>query len=330
MKRTLYIFQHGTLKREGHTLVLLQEDDKRVLPVETIGDIHVFGEITFNKKLLEFLTRHQIPVHVYNYFGYYVGTYYPRTALNSGLILVHQVAHYLDSEKRMELARAFVDGALRNMQYVLRRYQRGDRDMEAYVDTIEGFRLGLPAAQSPAECMALEGQSREVYYAAFSEIIQTPDFVFERRTRRPPGNRLNALISFGNMVLYRVALSEIYRTHLDPRIGYLHESNQRAFSLNLDLAEIFKPLIVDRTIFALINRGQMRPQYFEEKLGGVFLKEAGQKVFVQALEESLRRTITHKRLRRKVSYRRLIRLECYKLYRHILGETTYQPFVLTR
>ncbi len=330
MKRTLYIFQHGTLKREGHTLVLRTEEEKRVIPVETVGELHIFGQVTLNKKLLEFLTRHGILAHFYNYFGYYVGTYYPREALNSGLIVVRQAAHYLDRERRMVLARAFVNGALRNMQYVLRRYHGAARDMQAYVDTIEGFRLGLSDASSPAELMALEGQSREVYYGAFEEIISSADFPFEHRSRRPPGNRLNALLSFGNMVLYRVTLSEIYRTHLDPRIGYLHESNQRSFSLNLDIAEVFKPLIVDRTIFAVINRGQIQPRHFEEKLGGIFLKESGQKVFVQALEESLRRTITHKQLRRKVSYRRLIRLECYKLYKHILEEATYKPFILTR
>jgi len=79
--------------------------------------------------------------------------------------------------------------------------------------------------------MQLEGEVRKVYYGGFP---------FERRTKRPPQNPLNAMISFGNSLLYTTILGEIYRTHLDPRIGYLHESNRRSFSLNLDIAEVFK------------------------------------------------------------------------------------------
>lgn len=89
--------------------------------------------------------------------------------------------------------------------------------------------------------MAVEGNAREIYYSAFDIIVDNEDFAFAKRTRRPPQNRLNALISFGNSLLYVTVLGEIYRTHLDPRIGFLHATNFRRFSLNLDVAEIFKP-----------------------------------------------------------------------------------------
>ena len=126
------------------------------------------------------------------------------------------------------------------------------------------------------------------------------------------------------------ALSEIYRTHLDPRIGYLHETNQRSFTLNLDLAEIFKPLIVDRVIFSLINRREIKSGDFSEAMGGIHLKEKGAKKFLAAYEKRLSETVIHKGLGRKVSYRRLIRLECYKLYRHFLGDELFSPYVRTR
>lgn len=330
MKRALYILNPGHLKREGNTLVFVTQEGKKALPVETIDSLYVFAEITFNKKLLEFLAQKKIPVHFFNYFEYYVGTYYPREYMNSGLITLRQAEYYLNPEWRLGLARAFVYGACANMLFNLRTYSSRGKDLSEQMAAIEEEMNSLNEAQDSAELMALEGQARQAYYAAFDDILENPDFAFEVRSRRPPANRLNALISFGNSLLYVTALSEIYRTHLDPRIGYLHETNQRSFTLNLDLAEIFKPLIVDRVIFGLINRQEIKPEDFSEEMGGIYLKEKGAKKFLAAYEKRLSETIMHKALGRKVSYRRLIRLECYKLYRHFLGDELYQPYVRTR
>ena len=332
MKRVIYIFSNGRLKREGNTLVLIGEEDepKKVIPIEVVEEIRVFSELTTNKRLLEFLTQKHIPMHFFNHHGYYMGTYYPREYMNSGLITLKQAEHFLNPEWRMGLARAFVYGAISNMLFVLRTYSSRGRDLSFQIHALEEQLSKIPDAEAPAELMAVEGHARDLYYTAFDLITQNPDFSFETRTRRPPANRMNALISFGNSLLYVTALSEIYRTHLDPRIGYLHQTNERSFSLNLDLAEILKPLIVDRTIFSLINRAEINTGDFHEELGGIYLKEAGRKKFIQAFEKRLAETLTHKRLRRKVSYRRLIRLECYKLYRHFLGEEDYFPYIRTR
>ena len=175
--------------------------------------------------------------------------------------------------------------------------------------------------------MAVEGNIRNYYYKAFDEIIADPDFVFNERSRRPPKNHLNCLISFGNSILYTYILSEIYRTHLDPRIGYLHATNFRRFSLNLDVAEIFKPIIIDRLIFTLISKGMLTKTDFEKDMAGVLLKEKGRKRFVEELDKRLKATITHRSTGRKVSYRRLMRLELYKLEKHLMGESVYEPFI---
>ncbi len=330
MKRPIYIFTDGEIKRESNTLVFLHEGKKTALPVETISEIFVFSEITLNKRLLEFLTQKHIPVHFFNRYGYYVGTYYPREYMNSGLMTLRQAEHYLHDEWRLGLARAFVYGAMGNMLFNLRVYGSRGKPVSEQIAGIEEIMGELNSAESPAELMALEGRAREIYYTAFDVITENPDFRFERRSRRPPENRLNALISFGNSLLYVTALSEIYRTHLDPRIGFLHETNERSFSLNLDLAEVFKPLIVDRVIFALVNRREIKAEDFREELGGIYLKERGMKRFLEAYDNRLSETVMHKGLKRKVSYRRLVRLECYKLYKHFLGEEVYFPYVRTR
>jgi CRISPR-associated protein Cas1 len=175
--------------------------------------------------------------------------------------------------------------------------------------------------------MALEGNIRNYYYKAFDEILDDPDFVFKERSRRPPKNHLNCLISFGNSILYTYILSEIYRTHLDPRIGFLHATNFRRFSLNLDVAEIFKPIIIDRLIFTLIGKRMLTKADFEKDMEGVLLKEKGKKKFVEEMDKRLKATIKRRSTGRNVSYRRLLRLELYKLEKHLIGESVYEPFI---
>ena len=118
---------------------------------------------------------------------------------------------------------------------------------------------------------------RETYYRAFDGILSNPDFIFDKRSRRPPKNNLNTLISFGNSILYTVVLSEIYKTHMDPRIGFLHATNFRRFSLNLDVAEIFKPIIIDRLIFTMVGTGMVTGKDFETESGGIILKDKSTK-----------------------------------------------------
>ena len=117
------------------------------------------------------------------------------------------------------------------------------------------------------------------------------------------------------------------KTHLDPRIGFLHTANFRRFSLNLDVAEIFKPILSDRVIFSLVNKGMLKEKHFLRELGGLYLNDEGRKIFIEEMEKKLNSTIRHRKLKRNVSYRTLIRMEIYKIEKHLLGEEEYEPFV---
>ncbi len=325
MAKTLYLFSSGRLERKDNTLHWVSDKGEKYVPIVAIRDIKVFGEIELNKRLLEFLNEYDIPIHFFNYYGYYVGTFYPRNSLNSGLITIKQAEHYIDKDKRLYLAKSFVFGGilniLKNLNYYLR---RGVNEIKPIVDKIESKSLEINSKQDIASLMQLEGELRNTYYKSFDFIMD--NFSFEKRTKRPPQNPLNAMISFGNSLLYTTILSEIYRTHLDPRIGYLHETNQRSFTLNLDIAEVFKPIIVDRTIFQLVNKKQIDEKHFERAIGMTALNEKGREIFVKAFEAKLDTTIKHRNLG-NVSYRRLLRVECYKLYKHFLEEEVYKPFI---
>jgi CRISPR-associated protein Cas1 len=327
MKRTIYIFSDGELKRKENTIYFETEEGKKYIPVENTSEIFILGEVTINKRLLEFLTESEIIMHFFNYYGYYIGSYYPRAHMNSGYMILKQAEHYIDPPKRLNLARRFVQGATENIKRVLAYYQNRGKGLDVFISKITPLHESLPSCNSIDELMAIEGNIREQYYYAFDVILDNEHFVFEGRTRQPPKNRLNALISFGNSLLYTICLSEIYHTHLDPRIGFLHTTNFRRFSLNLDVAEVFKPVIVDRVIFTLVNKGILKPQHFEQKLDGIVLNEKGRELFVREMDERLKSTFEHKALGRHVSYRELIRLELYKIEKHLIGEEEYKPFV---
>lgn len=327
MKKSLYIFTEGELKRKDNSLVFETEAGVRHLPVEDVKEIMAFGEVSFNKRLLEFLSQKEIVVHYFNYYGYYMGTFYPREHLNAGYMILKQAEYYLDPEKRLTLARAFVQGAYRNIRQVLKYYQNRGRDLGLLLSLIEDLAKGIGDCRDVNTLMALEGNIREHYYHAFDLIINNSDFAFQERTRRPPKNNLNVLISFGNSIMYSMVLSEIYKTHLDPRIGYLHATNFRRFTLNLDVAEIFKPFIIDRLIFTLLDKKMINKNDFEAQTEGLLLKEKGKKTFVEELDKKMETVIALKKLGRNVSYRRLLRLELYKLEKHLMSEQEYEPFV---
>jgi len=179
-------------------------------------------------------------------------------------------------------------------------------------------------SETISELMGCEGRARDAYYQAFN-VILNGDFHMEKREKRPPSNPLNALISFANSMIYSTVLSEIYHTQLNPTISYLHEPRERRYSLSLDVAEIFKPLIADPIIFKLVNNNIIKLEDFDEDVNYCYLKESGRKKFIQEFDKKLSTTIKHRKLKRNVSYKMLIRLECYKLIKHFVGDEVYKP-----
>jgi len=328
MKKDIYIFNNGELKRKDNTLYFEGNEGKKYLPVENINNIWIFGEVDINKRFLEFASGKEILIHFFNFYGYYVGTFYPREHLNSGFVTLKQAEHYLDQEKRLKLAKKFVEGAVENILVVLRYYKNRGCDVELEIEDIRQKKEGINKAKDIESLMAIEGNIRDVYYKCFDKIIKKDEFAFEKRSKRPPLNKLNALISFGNSLLYTSILGEIYQTQLDPRIGYLHSTNTRKFTLNLDVAEIFKPSIVDRVIFSLINKNVLSSKDFENQLNGIILNQNGKKKFIEEYNEKLETVFKHQKLNASVSYKRLVRLELYKIQKHITEDEEYQPFVV--
>ena len=190
---------------------------------------------------------------------------------------------------------------------------------------IEGLKKKIPNAQEIDQLMGIEGNIRKKYYEAWSVIINQ-EIEFEKRVMHPPDNMINSLISFVNSLIYSKTLTEIYHTQLNPTISYLHEPGSRRYSLCLDLSEIFKPLIRDLLIFSLLNKKKKKKNSFTRELNFLHLKKEASQLIVNELEKKLQATIMHKDLHRKVSYQYLIRLEAYKLIKHLIEEKEYEGF----
>ncbi|MBB6713827.1 type I-B CRISPR-associated endonuclease Cas1b [Clostridium gasigenes] len=322
MGKDYYIFSPGRIKRKDNTIYFINTDEeKRGIPIESIERIHFFSEVDLNSKFINYISQYDIILNFYNYYGFYSGSYYPRKKNVSGFLLVEQAMAYKDLENRLFIAKSFIDSAI---HHILRNMRRYDTIPDGYFEKIAKEKENMLNSKGIAELMGSEGRIRKLYYESLKYILKN-DFGFTHRNRRPPKDPLNALISFGNSVMYTAVLGEIYQTQLDPTISYLHQPSTKRFSLVLDISEIFKPLIVDSIIFSLINNKRITNKDFNDAEGVCFLNEGGKKKFLMEFEKKMATSIKHRTLKRSVSYRQLIKLEGYKLIKHLINDEKYKP-----
>ncbi|MCD2257197.1 type I-B CRISPR-associated endonuclease Cas1b [Agrilactobacillus fermenti] len=323
-----YLFSNGRLARKDNVVRMEATDGRyKDLKIELIRDLYLFGEVDTNTKCLNYLAQKEVPVHFFNYYGFYTGSFYPKESNVSGTLLVKQVASVIDKKRQLRLAQQFVAGATANILRNLRYYKQRGRDIETSIDSIKSLEKLIPRANAVSELMGIEGDIHKYYYGCWEEILNHK-YEFTTRVRRPPDNIVNTLISFVNTMVYTACLSQIYVTQLNPTVSFLHVPSERRFSLSLDISEIFKPLISDRLIFSLLNKQIITATDFENGSNGLFLKRTGQTKIITEFDKYLKTTVRHRDLKRSVSYRHLIRLECYKLIKDLMGEKAYEPFVI--
>jgi CRISPR-associated protein Cas1 len=326
MDRNYHVFSNGRLERHEDTLRLVTEDgDKKHLPVENAEAVYLHGQVEFNTRLISFLDDHGVAAHVFGWNDYYAGSVMPERGQTSGRTIVAQVRAYDDETHRRKIAAAFVRGSIHNMRANVSYYDGRRAKFGEALRRLDETRDRVAEADDVSELMGVEATARRAYYGTFDEILDDA-FTMGTREYNPPPNEVNSLVSFGNSLVYANCVSAIRATALDPAVSYLHEPGERRYSLSLDLADLFKPLLTDRVVFRLVNRRQLTPDDFETELGACLLDESGRKTFSKAFEETLERTVEHPDLERKVSYQYLLRLEAYKLKKHLLTSEPYEPF----
>lgn len=326
MGSTKYITSMGELTRKDNSLCFRKGGRNVYIPVENTKELYCLNEVTINTKLLDFLSKNHIIVHFFNYYGGYSGTFYPKDHYLSGKLVVKQVEKYKND--RLDIAKAIVKGIGINISEVLYHYYKHEKkEVKPTIDWIKKeFLVQVEKAEDIKQLLACEGEVWQRFYGDFKYFLPE-DFVMNKRVKRPPDNPINALVSFGNTLLYTKTIAAIYQTHLDQRISFLHEPSEGRFSLSLDLSEVFKPVIVFKTIFDLVNNRKLQVEkHFDKNVNYCVLNEEGRKIFIEAFEQRLESVFMHPNLKRKVSYRTAIKLDCYKLIKNILEGKEFVPF----
>ena len=326
MGSTRYITSMGELSRKDNSLCFRKEGKNVYIPVENTKEIYCLNEVSINSKLLDFLASNNIVVHFFNYYEGYSGSYYPKNQYNSGKLLVKQVEKF--NSDRLVIARNIVAGIGVNITEVLYHYYKHNKkEVKKTIDWItKDFFRRVEDSTNIKELMAIEGELWQRFYSEFKNFLPE-DFIMNKRVKRPPDNPINAMISFGNSLLYTKTISSIYRTHLDQRISFLHEPSEGRFSLSLDISEVFKSVIVYKTIFDLVNNKKIQvSKHFDKKVNYCLLNDEGRNVFITAFEERMESVFNHPKLKRRVSYRTAIKLDCYKLIKYIMEDKEFIPF----
>ena len=327
VRETVFLTCAGVLTWLGEALCFEDSVSRRLIPGDEPGEILIYGEVSFDKTLLDFCTEKRIILHFFDYYGYYSGSYYPRLHQNSAHLLLKQAEYHTDGGKRLDVARRLTRGAVGNILHVLQYHTELGDAVEAQMLEVEKLNALIGSAGTLEQLREHLEKAREAYYSGLDVMLGLPDFRFLRRSRQPPDDPLNALISFGNSLLYAQLLSAIFQTRLDPRIAFLHGMENERFNLHLDLAEVFKPILVGRTIFILLKEGkQLTKADFHKANAGITLTERGKQAFIAEWETRLTKTVRHKVAGKEVTYRQLLEMELAKLAEHLTGTTEYVAY----
>ena len=330
---TVYLVQDGVvIRKTGERLkVTLKKETLLDVPLIKVDQLVAFGNVTFTQAALRELLERGVDLVFLTSQGRYLGRLVPKLSKN-GLLRRAQYAVACDHKRSLELARGFVRGKLHNMRTLLQRAERekSGAGFSQAIAQLKAMMERLARATSIDEVRGIEGAGTAVYFQAFAQLIKAEGFWFPGRVRRPPTDPVNAMLSFGYVLLYKDLQAACSIVGFDPYIGYLHGDRYGKPSLALDLMEEFRPILVDSIVLSLINKRMITTSDFQVGLGQVHrMKKRALKTFLQAYEEKKRTEIKHPSLGCRVTYWRSLELQARILAKAVTGELNrYVPFLI--
>jgi len=337
---TLYVFTPGSYVRRDHRNAVVEVDKqiRATIPIHHLDAIALFGPILVSPGAMELCQQEGVSLT----FLFDSGRIVARVdAPRSGNLLLRreQFRRADRPDACAVLARAFVAGKLHNARNMLLRAARDTDDPDAPVVFQRAASLigqhieALPNALDLDSVRGHEGDAARVYFEAFPRLIRPArrvEFPMNGRSRRPPLDRVNALLSFTYALMTHDCSAALTAAGLDPDVGFLHADRPGRPSLALDLVEEFRTLIADRLILSLINRQQLGPNDFRARDGGaVELTNDGRKTLVQTFVTRKREEVTHPLLEGPVRVGQLPFLQAKHLARHLRGDADgYPPCIL--
>ncbi|MDA3925219.1 MAG: type I-C CRISPR-associated endonuclease Cas1c [Kiritimatiellae bacterium] len=338
MKRilnTLYIRTQGAyLKKEGESVVVqIEKETKLRVPLLSLCSIVTFGNVLCSPFLLGSCAKHGLSVSMLSEHGYYLGHF---DGPVSGNVLLRRTQYRWadDVEKTRSVVRSIVAGKIVNARQVLLRTARerpDDEDLKNAVAHLKGSigRLGGTALDSD-KMRGIEGDAAKVYFSVFNKMITVDkeEFVFNGRSRRPPMDRINALLSFAYTLLYNEMKGALASVGLDPSVGFLHRDRPGRHSLALDMMEEMRTFWADRLALTLVNRQQLSVKDFDvSDSGSVLLNDKGRKTVLVAWQKRKQDEITHPFTNDRIHLGLLPFLQAQILARYMRGDLdAYPPF----
>ena len=334
---TLYVSSQGSyLYKEGETVVVELEKQKVLqIPIHTIGGIICFGNVLCSPFLLGFCAERDVAVSFLSEHGRFLASV--RGPVSGNVLLRRQQYRMADDEQSTQgIAANVVSGKLANCRIVLNRTIRDHAakvDVGALKDASE--KIGkiierIPRATGTDEVRGLEGQAAAEYFKVFNRLIvdQKQDFVFTERSRRPPLDEENALLSFVYTLLAHDVRSALETVGLDPAVGYLHRDRPGRPGLALDIMEEFRPVIADRLVLSLINRKQLEKQGFTKAASGaVTMDDDTRKTVLTEYQNRKQDEVYHPYIEETVPIGLLFFIQANLMARYIRGDIDgYPPF----
>lgn len=325
VNKEYHIIQSGILNKKDYSLLFENTDEKHHIPVEATEQLDLYNEVVITSGVINTLSRENVRLAFYEKYGNLLGYFVPESYVQDTNTLLIQCENYC-SQNRIMMARKFEIAYVHNMRANVRYYSKHKKELlKECIDFLTESIKRINESSTVEQMMLEEARCRQKYYQTFRYFITREGYEFERRTKRPPMDRINALISFGNTLLYNRIQQFIWRTSLDSRIGVVHAANRRHYSLNLDFADIFKPIIVDRVIFTLINKGMLDDDSFVTNLdGSVYLSGSGKKLFIEAFQTKMYSKL--KKDGKQFTYNQIVEREIRNYQSYVREKKKYQPY----
>jgi CRISPR-associated protein Cas1 len=335
---TLYVTTPGAyLCKEGETVVVrVEQETKLQVPAVALEGIVCLGGVGFSPPLMELCAERGVTVSFLTEQGNFLARV---TGPVSGNILLRkeQYRRAEDTGKTVALAAGFVLGKIANCRAVLLRAVRDGCDGEnsealtKCADYLRNILHQIKRETGLESVRGKEGEAGHAYFSVFDRLIvaQKDGFCFKERSRRPPLDNVNALLSFVYTLLAHDCVGACEAVGLDPQAGFLHADRPGRPSLALDIMEEFRPFFADRLVLTLINRQQVKAEGFKKtETGAVTMTPETKKEVLKAYQERKREELVHPFLEEKVSVGLLPYLQARLLARHLRGDLDgYPPFV---
>jgi len=333
----LFVSSQGSyLRREGETVVVEREKQQVLqLPIHTIGGIVCFGNVLCSPFLLGFCAERDVSVSFLSEHGRFLASVLG--PVRGNVLLRRRQYRLADDEKTtQEIAANVVSGKLANCRIVINRTVR-DHAAKVNAEALKGAsdKIGsiiqrIPRMQSSDEVRGLEGQAAAEYFKVFNHLIvdQKEDFVFKERSRRPPLDEVNALLSFVYTLLAHDVRSALETVGLDPAVGFLHRDRPGRPGLALDIMEEFRPVIADRLVLSLINRKQLRKNGFNKAANGaVLMDDDTRKTVLTEYQNRKQDEVYHPYIEETVPIGLLFFIQANLMARYFRGDINgYPPF----